>query len=29
MFDNSVVAELKKVLGWRDFWDLTEIPTLG
>jgi hypothetical protein len=29
MFDNSVVTELKKVLGWRDFWDLTEIPTLG
>lgn len=29
MFDNSVVTELKKVLSWRDFWDLTEIPTLG
>lgn len=29
MFDNSVVTDLKKVLSWRDFWDLTEIPTLG
>jgi hypothetical protein len=29
MFDNSVVTELKKVLSWRDFWDLTEIPTLS
>jgi hypothetical protein len=29
MFDNRVVAELKKVLGWRDYWDLTEIATLG
>jgi hypothetical protein len=28
-FDNSVVTQLKKVLGWKDFWDLTEIPTLG
>ena len=28
-FDNSVVAELKKVIGWKDFWDLTEIPSLG
>ena len=28
-FDNSVVPELKKVLGWKDFWDLAEIPTLG
>ena len=29
MYDNSVVTDLKKVLGWKDFWDLTEIPTLG
>lgn len=29
MFDFSVVADLKTVLGWKDFWDLTEIPTLG
>ena len=29
MFDFSVVADLKQVLGWKDFWDLTEIPTLG
>ncbi len=28
-FDNSAVTELKKVLGWKDFWDLTEIPALG
>jgi hypothetical protein len=28
-FDNSVVTELKKVLGWKDFWDLVEIPALG
>ena len=29
MFNSSVIAQLKKVIGWRDFWDLTEIPTLG
>lgn len=29
MWSNSVIAELKKVVGWRDFWDLTEIPSLG
>jgi len=29
MFDNSVVASLKGVLGWKDYWDLAEIPTLG
>jgi hypothetical protein len=29
MYNSTVTAELKKVLGWRDFWDLTEIPTLG
>jgi len=29
MFDNRVVAELKTVLGWKDFWDLSQIPTLG
>lgn len=29
MFDNSVVAILKTVLGWKDYWDLTEIPSLG
>jgi hypothetical protein len=29
MYSNTVVTELKKVLGWRDYWDLTEIPTLG
>ena len=28
-FDISVVTQLKKVLGWRNFWDLTEIPALG
>jgi hypothetical protein len=29
MYNSTVVTELKKVLGWRDFWDLGEIPTLG
>lgn len=29
MYDNSVVTDLKKVLGWKDFWDLAQIPTLG
>ena len=29
MYDNSVIAELKKVIGWRDFWNLVEIPSLG
>jgi hypothetical protein len=29
MYSNSLIDELKKVLGWKDFWDLTEIPTLG
>jgi hypothetical protein len=30
MYNTSkVVTELKKVVGWRDFWDLSEIPTLG
>ena len=28
MFDNRVIAELKKVIGWKDHWDLTEIPAL-
>ena len=28
MFDNRVVTELKKVVGWRDHWDNTEIPAL-
>ena len=28
-FDNSVVTDLKKVLGWKDFWDLAEIGALG
>lgn len=29
MYSSTVITELKKVIGWRDFWDLTEIPTLG
>ena len=29
MYDNSIIASLKGVLGWKDFWDLTQIPTLG
>jgi hypothetical protein len=29
MYNSAVTSELKKVLGWKDFWDLTEIPTLG
>lgn len=29
MFDNRVIAELKKVVGWKDHWDLTEIPALS
>ncbi len=29
MFDNRVIAELKKVIGWKDHWDLSEIPTLS
>ncbi len=29
MYSNSLIAELKKVVGWRDFWDLSEIPSLG
>lgn len=28
MFDNRVIAELKKVIGWRDHWDTVEIPAL-
>lgn len=28
MFDNRVIAELKKVIGWKNHWDTTEIPTL-
>ena len=28
MFDNRVIAELKKVVGWRNHWDSSEIPTL-
>tara|TARA_R110000824_G_scaffold395070_5_gene595380 strand:- start:6048 stop:7190 length:1143 start_codon:yes stop_codon:yes gene_type:complete len=29
MFDNRAIAELKKVVGWRDHWDITEIPALS
>jgi len=29
MFDIGLIAELKKVVTWRNFWDLTEIPDLG
>lgn len=29
MWSNSLIAELKKVVGWRDFWDPLEIPALG
>jgi hypothetical protein len=28
MYDNRLITELKKVIGWRDHWDLTEIPAL-
>lgn len=28
MFDNRVITELKKVIGWKDHWDVTEIPAL-
>ena len=28
MFDNRVITELKKVIGWKDHWDTTEIPAL-
>ena len=28
MFDNRVIAELKKVIGWSDHWDVSEIPSL-
>lgn len=28
MYDNSVITELKKQIGWRNHWDLTEIPAL-
>lgn len=28
MFSNRVIAELKKVIGWRDWFDATEIPPL-
>ncbi len=29
MFDNSLIAELKKVVGWKNHYDLTEIPALS
>lgn len=29
MFDNRVIAELKKVIGWANYWDDTEIPNLS
>jgi len=29
MFDNRVIAELKKVVGWKDHWDIAEIPALS
>ena len=29
MFENSIVAILKTVLGWRNWFDLGEIPDLG
>lgn len=28
MYDNRVIAELKKLIGWRNHWDATEIPAL-
>jgi len=28
MFDDRAIAELKKVVGWRDYFDPTEIPNL-
>ena len=28
MFDNRVIAELKKVIGWKDHWNTTDIPAL-
>ncbi len=28
MFDNRVITELKKVIGWKDHWDTAEIPAL-
>jgi len=28
MFDNRVIAELKKVIGWKNHWDVAEIPAL-
>ena len=28
MFDNRVITELKKVIGWNNHWDATEIPAL-
>ena len=29
MFDASAITALKKVVGWKDHWDLTEIPALS
>ena len=29
MFDNRAIAELRKVIGWKDHWDLAEIPALS
>ena len=30
MFNTTLVtAQLRKVIGWKNFWDLTEIPALG
>jgi hypothetical protein len=30
MFDTALVtAKLRKVIGWKNFWNLTEIPALG
>jgi len=28
MFDNRLIAELKKVVGWRDHFDTSQIPSL-
>ena len=29
MFDSRTITELKKVVGWKDHWDTTEIPALS
>lgn len=27
-YDNSLIAELKKTVGWKNYWNLTDIPDL-